>query len=953
MGAGRSVDPEERGGPDGDAGAQVDTARDTRPRGPPRGVAHPLAAFFRRRARERDAAADADADEGAGGRFRRAVEAELAYGRGLVWAVVAFVFGIALYFALPAEPSPIALTLLAAVLWAAALRRRRAGLASALALGAAMLATGAACASLRTALVSAPVLQHARSAEVAGFVEAVEGRDSGYRLRLSVVEIDRLPAALTPVRVRLAVRGHDPAPRVGEAVRVRARLMPPPRAVMPGGYDFSMRAFFDRLGATGFAFGAPEPADLGPPPVSLAMLAAIAQLRGAIAQRVFDSLGSGAAGGLAVALIVGDRTAIPDEVTEALRTAGLAHILAISGLHMALFSGAVFLVLRAGLALSPRLALAHRIDLWAAGGALAAATFYLAISGGAIATQRAYVMIALMLVARLLGRRALSLRNVALAALLILLVTPEALREPGFQMSFAAVVALIASYEELLRRKAARPPKERVEHGIAVRGVLFSGKWLGGILLTSLIAGAATGIIGAHHFHRIAPLGPLINLIAMPVVSLAIMPMAVLALALMPFGLETAPLTLMGAALDRVVAVSHWAHAQTPSGGVLGAPSQLATLLAVVAAGGLLCLAPRGYRRLCVVPLGLAAAAQGLHVRPDVLISDSGRVVAVRDETGALTVSGRPGSFLSEMWLRADGVDGESLRDRGMSARTRRCDDTACVILAYPSDGAGQIPGGGDGGRAGDTADGGADDDTPPHARRPRETVRPLVISLVREASAFAEDCRRADIIVSELRAPANCAARAVFDATRLARTGTVALYLGPPEPAAETLRAGGSDIGASHPSFPSNEADTLRARQPERPGAEIAPPGERIGLSPAVRDEGILMTVAETQPETPKGELADGEPPDGEVPERGGAARKLVERKPDEGDAALERRNATEVAVGANAGTAHASRAPPVSDPPPTTEERAPAPGVPTIRVRPSYDGWRPWRSVPRTEFR
>jgi len=948
MGTGRSVDPQERREPDGDAGAANDAVRNPRLRGPPRPGGRLLAAFFRRRARDRDAAADADGDEGAGRRFRRAVEAELAYGRGLVWAVVAFVFGIALYFALPAEPSPLALALLAGLLWAATLRRRRGGLASALALCGAMLATGAACASLRTALVSAPVLQHARSVELAGFVEAVEGRDSGYRLRLRVVETDRLPAALTPVRVRLAVRGDHPAPRVGEGVRVRGRLMPPPRAVMPGGYDFSMRAFFDRLGATGFAFGAPVPTDLGPPPASLAVLARIAQLRGAIAQRVFDSLGTGAAGALAVALIVGDRTAIPDEVTEALRTAGLAHILAISGLHMALFSGAVFLVLRAGLALSPRLALAHRIDLWAAGGALAAATFYLAISGGAIATQRAYVMIALMLVARLLGRRALSLRNVALAALLILLVTPEALREPGFQMSFAAVVALIASYEELLRRKAARPPKERVEHGIAVRGVLFSAKWLGGILLTSLIAGAATGIIGAHHFHRMAPLGPLINLIAMPVVSLAIMPMAVLALALMPFGLETAPLTLMGAALDQVVVVSHWARAQTPGGGVIGAPSQLATLLAVVAAGGLLCLAPRGYRRLCVVPLGLAAAAQALHVRPDVLISDSGRVVAVRDETGALTVSGRPGSFLSEMWLRADGVDGERLRDRGMSARTRSCDDTACVILAYGRNGADPRPGGGAGGRAGDTEDGGADGNSAPNSRHPRSPVRPLVISLVREASAFAEDCRRADIIVSELTAPAGCAAREVFDGPRLARTGTVALYLGPPEPAAEPPRAGGSDTGGAHSPPPSTAAEALPGRQIARPGAELARTGERIGLSPSVSAAGALVGDAKGEAEPTERELAVREASDEEVPERGGAKGAWAE-----GEAAFERRPVTEASAGAKAGKAHASRAPSVSDPPLARGERAAAPGAPTIRVRPSYDGWRPWRSVPRTEIR
>ncbi|MBL6432452.1 MAG: ComEC/Rec2 family competence protein [Alphaproteobacteria bacterium] len=399
--------------------------------------------------------------------FAAALQADLDRGRGLVWACLAFVFGIAVYFQLPREPSLLALlatTALLAVLFARAHRSGR-GAVGLLAL--ALILSGVTASSLRTAIVSAPVLERARSVTLTGFVEAAEVRAGGRtRLTLRVVSAAPLREGDRPKRVRVSLRGgSDSLLATGSAVRLRARLMPPATAVMPGGYDYSFRAFFDGVGASGFAFGDPEPADLGAVPWDLRAMSAIDGLRRAIAERILQVLGSGVAGGLAVALIVGDRSGIPPEVTEALRTAGLAHILAISGLHMALFSGAVFFAVRAVLAVSARLSQEQPIDLWAAGGALAAATFYLAISGGSIATQRAYVMIALVLAGRLLGRRALTLRNAALAAFLILLVTPEALLDPGFQMSFAAVVALIAAYEELTRRRRRTDPREAAANG--------------------------------------------------------------------------------------------------------------------------------------------------------------------------------------------------------------------------------------------------------------------------------------------------------------------------------------------------------------------------------------------------------------------------------------------------------------------------------------------------------
>ncbi|WP_172838546.1 ComEC/Rec2 family competence protein [Stappia sp. ES.058] len=702
--------------------------------------------------------------------FSAALRADLDRGRGLVWACVAFVLGIAGYFQLPREPSLLALLTATAALWVFFLAAHRKGRGAWALLACALIMSGAAAACLRTAMVAAPVLERARSVDLSGFVELAEPRANGRtRLTLRVIAAPPLRQGDRPERVRVSLRGSDATYAAGTAVRLRARLMPPAPAVMPGGYDYSFRAFFDGVGASGFAFGSPEPADLGPVPWDLRLMSAIDRLRRAIAQRILQTLGTGVAGGLAVALIVGDRSSIPPEVTEALRTAGLAHILAISGLHMALFAGAVFFSVRAVLALSARLSQEQPIDLWAAGAALGAATFYLAISGGSIATQRAFVMIALVLAGRLLGRRALTLRNAAVAAFLILLLTPESLLDPGFQMSFAAVVALIAAYEELTRRRGHRDAREIAASG-SVRSALNQVMiWFGAILFTSLIAGAATGAIGAYHFHRVAPLGPLINLVAMPLVTVLVMPMAVLALAMLPFGLEVFPLSVMGMALEQVASISSWAQAATPDEGVIGA-LPISAILLLVGGGGLLCIGPAGYRRLSIVPLAFAGLFVALHRPPDMFVSASGKAIALRDSDGIMQVTPRPSSFLGDVWLRAEGVPALDRPNRHLSRRRMACDERACIVSAYP------VP-----------------DDHRVKALPSTGNGRGhgLVISLVSDPEAFAQDCARVDVIVTALRAPADCAAAYVFDGDRLARTGALAVRLDPKQgaPPQITLR--------------------------------------------------------------------------------------------------------------------------------------------------------------------
>ena len=344
------------------------------------------------------------------------------------------------------------------------------------------------------------------------------------------------------------------ADQIGDGIKGLVRLQPPSGPAYPGSYDFAFHSWFGGIGGSGFFLG---PVSAAAVRVELSFATRttilIARTRAKLAARIRAAL-DGEAGSLAAALIVGDRSGISEDTTEALRRSGLAHILAISGLHMALVTATLIFVIRGILALMPGLVLHYPVRKWAAAAAMVAASIYLVISGASTATQRAWIMIMVMLIAILADRRALTMRNVALAALFILAWRPGSIVSPGFQMSFAAVAALIAVYERWTRYRRGRPYRQNDNR---LAAVITNGlKALVGLAVTSIVAGLATGLFAAYHFHRVAPLGLLANLAAMPIVSLAVMPMALAAMLLMPFGLDVYPLWLMGKAIDGVIGVA-------------------------------------------------------------------------------------------------------------------------------------------------------------------------------------------------------------------------------------------------------------------------------------------------------------------------------------------------------------------------------------------------------------
>ncbi|MEO1137051.1 MAG: ComEC/Rec2 family competence protein, partial [Pseudomonadota bacterium] len=374
----------------------------------------------------------------AGFLFRTSISrwAALDAARITLWTPVAIGIGAGIYFGLKAEPDwrLAVVAMIVSMVLAVRLTRMR-KLFSALTL----FAVGFVAADWRTHTVEAPQLSRELGiVETIGRIISVEEGATQRRYVLAVEAIDGLDGGDLPARVRITWRGDEFDAKPGDRVTVRAGLSPPPPPVAPGAFDFARQLYFKQIGGVGFAVTAPEVDQTAEKSTIQVAAASIESLRLSLAQRIVDAA-PGEGGAILAAIVTGKRGAISDRAEAALRDAGLAHLLAISGLHMGLATGLVFFTVRYGLAAIEPIALRFPIKKWAAAAALASGLFYLILSGGGWSARRAFIMAAIIFAAVLVDRRALSLRNVAVAAVIILLTTPEALFSPGFQMSFAAV----------------------------------------------------------------------------------------------------------------------------------------------------------------------------------------------------------------------------------------------------------------------------------------------------------------------------------------------------------------------------------------------------------------------------------------------------------------------------------------------------------------------------------
>ncbi len=651
--------------------------------------------------------------------------------RWVLWLPVAFGTGIALYFALPSEPSSLlglALGGSGLLLAIAAAGTEASASRAALACTAAVL-IGFGLAKHRTDSVAAPVLSHrAGPALVQGRVETVEAHGKGVRVVLTLASIEHLRTHDIPKRARISIRSGGDTLKPGEWIGARAVLLPPPAPAEPGDYDFGRAAYFRGIGAVGYAYGRPKwiAATRAPSLVERARIE-IESLRTCVSARIHSVL-PGSTGAIASALITGDRGGISEEDESALRDAGLAHVLAIAGLHMALVGLGLFWAVRAFLALFPAIALTQPIKKWAAVAALGSATFYLIISGAATPATRAYIMLSVMLVAILFDRPAISMRSVGLAATVILLLRPESILEPGFQMSFAAVVALVAVAEW----ERSRPRSETMLPLPAIR------RYMRGIATTSFVGSVATAPYAAFHFDRATHYAVLGNLLAMPIMAFLTMPAAALAIFLMPLGLDAIPLRVMGNGIEAMLAVGRWVSHLPGSVSLVSAWPMSA--LVCLTFGGLWMGLWRGHWRwFGVAPIAAAAWLIFSSKPPDLLVARDGLTVAVRGTGDQLRLLRPPSDkYSAEEWLKRDGDSRAIQQALATRADGVSCDSYGCIAQANG-----------------------------------------ILIAAAMKPDALAEDCETAQVVISAIPTRRRCIGPAlVIDRFDVARNGAYAIWL-------------------------------------------------------------------------------------------------------------------------------------------------------------------------------
>lgn len=554
------------------------------------------------------------------------------------WAPVFLAIGIGWYFSLAIEPVWTVYGGVASVglVAAAAALRWPSGL-SALGWALALAAVGFCLAGNRAHQVGGPVLGWRYYGPIEGRVVGLDRSASdAVRVTLDQVRLERVGPHRRPDRVRISLHGPAADIKPGQRIMTTGHLSPPQGPVEPGGFDFRRHAWFQGLGAVGYTR---TPVLLAAPATEGRAGLKVLAIRMAASDRVRELL-PGDVGGFAAAVTTGDRSGVGQGALDALRASNLAHLLAISGLHMGLLAGFVFAALRVGLSLIPAFALRFPVKKVAAIGALGAAAGYLALSGGNVATERAFIMVAVVLLAVLVDRRAFSLRAVAMAALIVLVLRPEALLGPGFQMSFAATTGLVAFFGWLRDANLPRAPN-------FVKPVL-------GVILSSAIAGLATAPVGAAHFNTMSHYGLIANLLSVPLMGILVIPAAVVALLLAPFGLEMVGLYPMGMGLRWILGVAHFVTDLDGAQSHVPGPGQW--VLPMLALGCLWVMLWQGRSRLAgLAPVALAFLLWAQTERPAVLVADTGGLVGVMTTEGRALSKARGAGFIADNWLENDG----------------------------------------------------------------------------------------------------------------------------------------------------------------------------------------------------------------------------------------------------------------------------------------------------------
>ena len=663
--------------------------------------------------------------------------------RPFLFLAPAAMAGVLLYFIADEEPSlyaPLAALIPVALLILYGLRRpTRELLYFGLVLAA--LFTGFAVATFRTQRVDAPIINDISIAPLIGVVQTIDVRPDGARLVIKPIDIAGQREAL-PDTVRVTMAS-TPLFEAGAKIRATARLLPPPGPVRPGGYDFARDAYFNKIGGVGSVLGKVTVLSVRHP-VSLRFdfIAMIDRYRNHLATRIANAIG-GQAGAVSAALITGKRGAISEETNEDLRAAGIYHVVSISGLHMVLVAGMIFFIVRFCLVLIPGLALRFKVKSGAAVAAMIGAIAYDIFAGSEVATERSLFMTLALFGAILVGRPALSMRNLVFAALIIIAMEPESILGPSFQMSFAAVAALIAAFEKIPSASMQRVQKSQQENErkTSINRTIIDRAGLGlfrhvkAIILTTCLAEIATAPFALYHFQRFQPLGLIGNMFTIPLVEMVAMPAGFIGLLALPFGLDAPVWRFMGYGVGAMLALSRYVS-ELPYASIVISAISPSSLLFVSAGMIWIYLWSTSLRWFGLLPVIIGFIFATLTAHPDFYIARDGASLAARGSDGRLNVMGRGlTEFTVAQWLSADGdarpSDDPSLKQGAF------CSSSGCVMTNTKGE--------------------------------------KIVLGLTRDD--LDEDCKIASILITPYYAPQACSKALVIDREVVDRYGAVALY--------------------------------------------------------------------------------------------------------------------------------------------------------------------------------
>lgn len=510
---------------------------------------------------------------------------------------------------------------------------------------------GVLAAKIETWRIATPMLSSDIVTTLTGRIVSIESDlQGGFRLVLDVLSTEKPILRHSLYRVRLSARYLPAGLAIGDGLYGKVKIRAFSGPVRPGGYDFSFHNYFKGIGAQGFYLGKPRKIPvLQPDGIFAIVLQKIENLRMKMTQRIRLALG-GEKGSVAAALITGQRAGISNETNEALRAAGLAHILSISGLHMALLSGLVLLSIRSFLAFFPVFSSYYSSKKFAAIVAFMITAFYLLLSGLAISAQRSFVMIAVMLIAILCNRSAVTMRNFSIAGLIILAIRPHEILGPSFQMSFSATVALIAFFDWWSRRSLFRKRKTISSY---VGGGMINYAFLS-ILSTcasSFIAGSASGIYAAYHFSNMASLSIISNAFVLPIISILVIPFGLIAVLAMLGGFEWFPLQIMGFGVELVIKVAYAIKAISPDLNPGFMPLSALALLSIGLVGLTFCKTPIRLFFSLFILAGIAVCI--MHSPIQLIIADNMRLVGVIHDEKLYIDRYNHSKFTTSIWKKS------------------------------------------------------------------------------------------------------------------------------------------------------------------------------------------------------------------------------------------------------------------------------------------------------------